>query len=88
MAGHARLVKLLIDYGADVNSLCHSGHTPLFHAIASGHHEVMQLLLETGASPATRAQTYGTIAELRLELVISGECYICGQRRTSFIVGF
>ena len=46
MGGHTSLVNLFIDYGANVNSLCKSGETPLFHAIATGNHEVAQLLLK------------------------------------------
>ncbi|PMD29632.1 ankyrin, partial [Hyaloscypha variabilis F] len=52
IGGHTSLVKLLIDYGANVNSLSKSGDTPLFHAIASGNHEMVQLLLKEGPSPA------------------------------------
>lgn len=85
MAGRTRLIKLLTDYGADVNSLCNSDNTPLFHAVASGHHEVVQLLLDS--APAT-AQIHGMMDELRLESVISEQNCLCGQRRTSFIVGF
>jgi hypothetical protein len=88
MRGHASLVKLLIHYGADIASPCNSDVTPLFHAIASGHHEVMQLLLEMETFQATKAQTYKTMEELRLEPVLSEHCHNCRQRRASFKVGF
>ena len=82
------MVKLLIDYGADVSSLCKLGDTPVSHAIASGNHEVMQLLLKAGPSAAAAALAEGTMEELRLEPDISKQCSICGQSKISFIVSF
>jgi hypothetical protein len=84
-AGRTRLVQLLIDYGAEVNY--NSGDTLLFYAVASGLHEVVQVLLDAGAFPAATAQTSGAMEELRLELVISEQCCICERSKASFIVG-
>ena len=88
IGGHTRVVKLLIDYGADVSSLCKLGDTPAFHAIASGNHEVMELLLKSGPSAAAAALASGATEELRLEPDISKQCSICGQSKISFIVSF
>jgi ankyrin repeat protein len=89
IGGHTRMVKLLIDYGADVSSLCKLGDTPVSHAIASGSHEVMQLLLKAGPSAAAAAAlAEGATEELRLEPDISKQCSICGQSKISFIVSF
>jgi hypothetical protein len=88
IGGHIRMVKLLIDHGADVSSLCKSGDKPVSHAIASGNHEVMQFLLKAGPSAAAAALAEGTMEELRLEPDISKQCSICGQSKISFIVSF
>jgi hypothetical protein len=88
MGGHTRLVKLLIDYGADVNSLCKLGDTPLSHAIASANHEVVQLLLKREPAAAAAARAAGSMVELRLDPDISKQCSVCGQSKTSFIVSF
>jgi DNA polymerase III delta prime subunit len=88
MGDHTRLVKLLIDYGADVNSLCKLGDTPLFHAIANGNHEVVQLLLKAGPSAAAAALAAGKMEELRLDPDISKQCSVCGQSKISFSVSF
>ncbi len=46
--GHTEVVKLLIDYGADVNGL--NGNTALIAASYNGHKDVVQLLLRYGAN--------------------------------------
>eukprot|EP00040_Diaphanoeca_grandis_P013536 m.68456 g.68456 ORF g.68456 m.68456 type:complete len:855 (+) comp23955_c0_seq1:215-2779(+) len=50
MMGHARVVKLLLDEGADVEKTGINGATPLQIAASMGHVEVMQVLLEGGAN--------------------------------------
>jgi hypothetical protein len=49
--GNADTVKLLIDYGADVNSRGQFERTPLYRAAFAGHLEAVQMLLQSGADP-------------------------------------
>jgi hypothetical protein len=53
MHGHARIVRLLLDAGADPNRYnpegFHAHSTPLHQAVASGHAESVRLLVERGA---------------------------------------
>lgn len=47
--GHRMLVKLLLEAGADANSIDRGGYTPLTQAASKGPVVVMQLLIEHGA---------------------------------------
>ncbi|XP_062517139.1 ankyrin repeat family A protein 2-like isoform X1 [Corticium candelabrum] len=47
--GHYRLVRLLLDLGANVNATDSHGGTPLIYAANCGHSSVVQSLLENGA---------------------------------------
>ncbi|XP_033643957.1 ankyrin repeat domain-containing protein 17-like isoform X1 [Asterias rubens] len=49
-AGHVDIVKLLIDYGADVNAQSSAGNTPLMYACSGGHEEAVKVLLDTAAN--------------------------------------
>ncbi|XP_026474601.1 ankyrin repeat domain-containing protein 17-like isoform X4 [Ctenocephalides felis] len=49
-AGHAQMVTLLIENGADVNAQSSSGNTPLMYGCAGGHDEVVKILLANGAN--------------------------------------
>ncbi|XP_065353147.1 ankyrin repeat domain-containing protein 17 isoform X5 [Cloeon dipterum] len=49
-AGHADIVQLLIDNGADVNAQSSTGNTPLMYACAGGHLEVVEILLKSHAN--------------------------------------
>ncbi len=62
--GHTEVVKLLIDYGADVNGpspKINHGNTALITASYKGHKEVVKLLLDMGANVNT-ANIYGNTA--------------------------
>lgn len=48
-AGHLDIVKLLLEYGADVRALDENGNTALFDAARRGHAEVVKVLLEHGS---------------------------------------
>jgi ankyrin repeat protein len=49
-AGHAAIVRMLLDGGGDVNARTRAGGaTPLHRAANQGHQQVVQLLVERGA---------------------------------------
>ncbi|XP_078279590.1 inversin isoform X2 [Rhinoraja longicauda] len=48
LAGHVSTVKLLLEYGAQVDAMDVMKHTPLFRACEMGHKEVIQTLIEGG----------------------------------------
>lgn len=48
-AGHLDIVKLLLEYGADVKALDENGNTALFDATRRGHAEVVKVLLDHGS---------------------------------------
>jgi ankyrin repeat protein len=47
--GHANVVELLIELGADVRTRLASGFTPLLFAVREGHTDVVRILLKAGA---------------------------------------
>lgn len=52
--GHAEVVRLLLDAGAEPDIGTRDGWTPLHKAVANGHTAVVRLLLGSGASPFSR----------------------------------
>lgn len=50
--GHLNCVKVLLEHGADVDSLDVKAQTPLFTAVSHGHLECVRVLLEAGACPS------------------------------------
>jgi len=56
--GHADVVQVLLDHGADVDTAGPSGTTPLYHAAYEGHEAVVGMLLDSGADP-NRADRHG-----------------------------
>ncbi|CAK8671894.1 unnamed protein product [Clavelina lepadiformis] len=49
--GHEEAVKLLVDYGADLETEDIKGQTPLYAATKFNHVKCVRLLLEAGANP-------------------------------------
>ncbi|XP_032083042.1 ankyrin repeat and SOCS box protein 12 isoform X2 [Thamnophis elegans] len=50
--GHVRCVKVLLDHGAEVDSLDVKAQTPLFVSVNNGHLDCVKVLLEAGACPS------------------------------------
>ncbi len=61
-AGHADVVKLLLNRGADVNALSTNGSTPLMMAAREGREAIAAELLQAGANPEVRNE-WGDNAE-------------------------
>lgn len=49
--GDLKIIKILIDYGADLNRCAHMGNTPLLFAISYEQFDIARLLLDNGADP-------------------------------------
>ena len=47
--GHYKVCEILLEYGADVNSIDENGSTPLHAASYHGHQDIIQLLISYGA---------------------------------------
>ncbi len=47
--GQKETVKMLLDWGADINARDEKGETPLYKASFRGKWDVVQLLLDNGA---------------------------------------
>lgn len=70
--GHLSIVRLLLDYGAEIEKSNESSATPLMSAVRGNHLPVVRLLLEAGANVyhATHAKPLSEAAEEgRLEIV-------------------
>lgn len=49
LIGNAKIIEILLKYGADVNSKSDSGDTPLHIAAQDGHTKIVEILLKSGA---------------------------------------
>jgi len=66
--GHAEIVALLLDAGADPDATQHGGWTPLMSAAANGDDTAVDVLLDHGADPRAQAddgRNAATIADER-----------------------
>lgn len=65
--GRLEIVRLLLDYGADINASCFNG-SPILLAATNGHEEVVRLLLESGADVNLRSSVdRSPLAEASME---------------------
>lgn len=62
-----KIVRMLVDSGANVNVVQHGGWTPLQQAAAHGNTELVRLLLERGAEKSARAENGKTALDLAVE---------------------
>lgn len=49
-----RIIRLLVDYGADINAQSDSGNTALHDAAAYMSHEIIEYLVKSGADPTVK----------------------------------
>jgi ankyrin repeat protein len=47
--GNLRILRLLLDHGADINAMCHLNRSALCMAVSNGHIEAAKFLLDEGA---------------------------------------
>jgi hypothetical protein len=83
---HTGVVRLLLQYGADVDARSNSGKTPLFYAIAQGEVEVVKVLLANGAN--TQGQDAANIISRGIHLTAAylNSCTDCGEIRAHYVV--
>jgi hypothetical protein len=62
--GHTKLVKLLLDYGADVGITAHGGSTAMHAATWNGHHTIVAMLREASFAGSGQATSVYTALQL------------------------
>jgi ankyrin repeat protein len=60
LSEHKDVVKILLDYGAEVDSRSPDGRTPLMLAASKGNKEIVNMLLQAGADPSLTDQSGAT----------------------------
>lgn len=55
--GHTRILQLLLDGGAEINSTADNGTTALMMAVRGGYLKTVELLLNYGADPGTKNES-------------------------------
>jgi ankyrin repeat protein len=66
LAEHKDVVKILLDYGAEIDSRSSDGRTPLMLAASKGNKEIVSMLLQAGADPSLTDQTGATAESIAL----------------------
>ena len=66
--GHADIMKMLLDSGADINLTDEQNMTPLHYAVISGGKEAVSLLLENGADTSIKTKEGKTALDIAKEL--------------------
>jgi curved DNA-binding protein CbpA/tetratricopeptide (TPR) repeat protein len=87
--GRAEVVKMLIDEGAEIDSIDSTGRTPLFHAAETNHSECVELLLfagcdisvqDLGGSVVQSVSGDGALSTLRDHKMLFWNCCTRGNR--------
>jgi ankyrin repeat protein len=65
--GHMKVLRALLDAGADINAGDTWGGTPLFHAADEGHSATVELLLAAGAKVKVKRRDAATAASVARE---------------------
>jgi ankyrin repeat protein len=72
LMGHTEIAKILLEYGAEVDSKADDGRTPLMFAASKGNAELVALLLKSGADPALADKSGATAASLATQKGFTG----------------
>lgn len=83
MSRRLDIVRLLLDFGADINHRDKAGKTPLIEAVTARMFKMALLLLRRGADPTIENQWGNTPADLVMQF---GNCGI--DRRTNDLAAF
>ena len=76
--GHSRIVKMLLEHGADPNIREQGGYTPLHAAAQNGNEEMIRLLLYNGADLTLQGDDGKTPLDLAME---------AGHEKASLVLG-
>ena len=68
--GHNKIIKLLLEYGADINAVDEEGGSPLLYAIQYKHPETVSLLVKNGANVNQRHRIEGMMEATPLMLAL------------------
>lgn len=74
LLGHESLVRVVLDAGININSLCSAGLTALHYAVLQGHINIVEVLLSKGADVHLEAPTGETV--LHLAVGAGSQCFV------------